>query len=275
MGEQEESSARTPRPHPNTHGQFFPVPPPISLPRTLPLQLGWGGLPAPCGCVAAGVHRRGGGCGAGCVGTWAGRGKLGVEVSMLSLVLSSCQRRGHEQALRARPGSSHPAAPVSPQHLSPGTDAGACGAGAVGIAEAAFEEGSGPAACFGHQGGSWRTTLSLLPSRAQGQRGSVGRTGLSDQPHVTFVGGKMSAGDLLLAICLHCLRQWGFWVEGLDGSEGQHKSCLRSTEHPPSEVLWAKPRRFSALGLYRGRPTGRCSTRVVGHWTLQTLRFPP
>jgi len=83
-------------------------------------------------------------------------------------------------------------------------------------------------------------TLSLLPAHAQGQGESSSSAELSYQSastHVAFVGGRMPFGDLSLEICLHCLRQWGFRVEGLKRSEGQYKSCLRPTEHPVSEVL--------------------------------------
>lgn len=77
-----------------------------------------------------------------------------MEVSALSLVLRPGWQPGHERAPRGRPGSSYLAAPASPQCWSAGTDAGAWGAGAVGVAEAAFEESSHPAACFGHLRGS-------------------------------------------------------------------------------------------------------------------------
>lgn len=96
--------------------------------------------------------------------------------------------------------------------------------GPVSVPEAATEECSQLPSCilFWPSQRELRVTLSLLlvcvPRQEESQNGD---DQTSQHPCVAFVGGKMSFGDLFLAICLHCLRQEGFQVEGLNGSEGQ------------------------------------------------------
>lgn len=80
-----------------------------------------------------------------------------------------------------------------------------------------------------------------MPAGAQGQGESVALIWeIRQHSHLAFVCGKMSFGDLLLAICLHCLRQGGFQVEGLGRSEGRFKLCLRPTQLPPTYPLLCK-----------------------------------